>query len=236
VLADDEFCLEHVDPVVSALYRADGRLNQAVNSAAIFDAEWVVDGEGAVAGAIGFCLVPPPDESRQEGPFTPDEAEQLRHQVEFLLRGLEYPRARGSRQIRVRFDPVLGLAVRGVQPADRPLDRAASAVETQCDRRALLRCSRTGEANQPSFESVAPLRKCLRESGANDQMISASFDITPDGAVTKVRVDASDGRAPAIPACVRETVARLAFPRSEGGRCQQTTRMHEILWPRTVAP
>jgi hypothetical protein len=237
MVADDEFCLEHVDPAVSALFRADGRLYQAVNGAAIFDAEWVVDGEGTVAGDIGFCLVPPPTETRREGPYTPDEANVLRHQVEFLLRGLEYPHASSSRQIRVRYDPALGLTVRGVRPADGPLDLAASAVETKCDRRALLRCARTGEANQPSFASVAPLRKCLRESGANAKTISAMFDIMPDGAVVNVKVETTyedPGRA--VPACVQQTMAGLVFPRSEGGACSRTTRMHEILWPPVNQP
>jgi hypothetical protein len=230
-LADDEFCLEHVDPAVSALLRADDRLHRIVNGA-IFDAEWVVAGQGGVAGDIGLCLVSPPNVS-PEGPYTLEEAEGLLRQVEDLLRGLDYGRAGRSRQIRVRYDPALGLTVDGVRPADGPLDRAASAIDAQCNRHALLRCTRSGEANRPSFASVAPLRKCLRESGANDQ-ISASFDITPEGAVTSVRIGGE--RASLVPACLQATLAGLVFPRSEGGTCPHTTRMHEILWPRFEHP
>ena len=229
MLVDVEFCLEHVDPAVSALYRADGRLSQAVNGAATFDAEWVVDGEGAVAGDIGFCLVRPPAESRREGRFTPDEADVLRHQVESLLRGLEYARASGSRQIRVRYDPALGLTVGGVHPAAGPLDLGASAIEKQCDRRALLRCARAGDENQPSLASVAPLRKCIRESGVNGEILSATFDVTPDGAVANLQVGPWGHP---VPACIRETLAGLTFPRSEGGSCGLTKRVPDILWAR----
>jgi len=232
VLVDDEFCLEHVDPAVSALLRADDRLHKAVNAGAIFDAEWVVAGQGGVAGDIGVCLVPPPD-GLQWSRFTSDEAEGIRRQVEDLLRGLDYGRAGPSRQIRIRYDHALGLTVRGVRPADGPLDRTASAVETKCERRAILRCDRIGKANQPSFASVAPVRKCIRESGANDQ-ISATFDITPDGAATNVRIGGE--RASLVPACLQATIAGLAFPRSEGGSCEQTTRMHELLWPPVNQP
>jgi len=232
-LVDDEFCLEHVDPAVSALLRADGRLYQAVKGAATFDAEWIVDGTGAVAGDIGFCLVPPADEDRRARRYTPDDADVIRQQVESLLRGLEYEPARGARQIRVRFDPVLGLTVRGVRPINGSLDHAASTIETQCDRRALLDCARHGEANQPSLASVAPLRKCLRESGANDQ-ISATFNITPDGKVKDVKIQGL--RAGLAPTCVQEALGGLAFPRSDGGTCWQMTSMHDLLWPRQIAP
>jgi hypothetical protein len=236
VLVDDEFCLEHVDPVVSTLYRADHRLHDAVKSRAIFDAEWVVAGQGGVAGDIGFCLAVPPD-VYQWSPFTPEEAEGFRRDVEGLIRGLDYGRPGSSRLLRIRYDPALGLTVRGVAPTSRPLDIATSAVETKCDRRAVLQCARVGKANEPSFESVAPLRKCLRESGANDQTISARFDITPDGAVANVNVETTyedPGRM--VPACVRQTFAGLAFPRSEGGSCPQSTRLHEIIWPRINQP
>jgi hypothetical protein len=241
VLVDDEFCLEHVDPAISELLRADDRLHRAVNGA-IFDAEWVVAGQGGIAGDIGLCFAPPPLEFMPppdwipEGPYTPEEAEGLRRRVEDLLRGLDYGRAGRSRHIRVRYDPALGLTVRGVRPADGPLNRGASAIETQCNQHALLRCDRVGKAYEPTFESVAPVRKCLRESGANDSLISSNFDITPDGAVANVRFDATDLRALPIPACLPKTIAGLVFPRSEGGNCPHTTRMHEIIWPRINQP
>ena len=115
-----------------------------------------------------------------------------------------------------------------VSMAAERLDSAASAVEMKCDRRAVLRCTRIGWAHQPSFESVAPLRKCLRENGASDQ-ISATFDITPDGAARNVMVEGV--AASLLPACVQKAVAGLVFPPSDGGTCPQATRMHEILWP-----
>jgi hypothetical protein len=229
---DEEFCLDHVDPAVSALLRGDGRLHQIVQHTGTFDAEWVVDGQGRLTGDIGLCLVPPPMDS-YTNPYTPDEADTSRRVTEALLRGLDYGRANGSRRIRIRYDHVLGLTVGGVWPADRPLDRAASAVETKCDRRAVLRCARADEkTHRPSLASVAPLRTCLRESGANDKFISVTFGITPDGVVSNPRVEATyeDPGRP-IPACVHKTIAGLAFPRSEGGRCSQSMRLHEILWP-----
>src|SRR5262249_11294693 len=40
-MVDEQFCLDHVDPALSVLRRSDTWLHDAVNGAAIFDAEWV---------------------------------------------------------------------------------------------------------------------------------------------------------------------------------------------------
>src|SRR5262245_9491594 len=220
---DEEFCLDHVDPAVSALLRGDSRLQLVANHNATFDAEWVVDSVGRQDGDIGFCLVP------GNMSYTPDEAAQVRRQVEGLLRGLEYGHAKGSRLIRIRYDHAAGLTVRGVWPAQFPVQLAYSAVEKKCDHRAALRCERTDETRWPSLESVAPLRKCVRETGVNDQVIDASFDVTPDGAVANLQI--GPWNTP-VPACVRAALAGLVFPRSEGGSCSQSARLHEILWLR----
>jgi len=124
---DEEVCLEKLDDAAATLRRKRAELSKVAGFHS-FRAEWVVDARGAVAGELGFCLVPP----RDFRPSSVADVGLLRDAVEAVLRGFSYGPGKGLRRVLLGWGPEGRLAT-SVVPAWQPLTRASSTLEARCD-------------------------------------------------------------------------------------------------------
>jgi hypothetical protein len=130
-----EICLDHVDPIVSTLRRAAGRLWQTVGAHAKiysaswdrFDAEWVIDRHGRVSGDVALCLPTNPDLGDYLRQALPIATASLRAAIAAIDFGPQ-PRLR---HVALHYHPE-GRVEADVRGAAGPLARGESRVQRRC--------------------------------------------------------------------------------------------------------
>jgi hypothetical protein len=227
-VTNDTICLEKIDSAAGALRRHRAPLFRTVWFS-VFQAEWVVDSQGAIAGEIGFCLQHQPDSS--DDPKTPEELEAFRQKLNGVLSGIAYGPAPGLRRVVLGWGPSDRL-ITVVAPAQAPLTRSTSALEARCAEPRSLTCARFGD--EPELRSQVSLRRCVEAAGVGEEMLDVTFDVSPEGAVENVALLRwKDGTAVTglAQACVASVLRLIRYPASEDAPCKVRRRIGTYLDP-----
>ena len=233
---DDEICLDRVGAAISALRRDRVDRPWVWGWEVAFEAEWVVDADGRVVGAIGFCVVP----ARDGRGYTPADVQSLRTGVAARLRGLDFGRRRGYERIVMRYGPEENMHAES-RTASAPLGPGESAIEARCNRAAPLQCARDSSSYSPIEIDRLALIRCADTWPRGGFDLAVALQISPDGRVddpglysmsVRGRRGPRDSR-PTVPAalssCVKKVFRRMRFSASPGGPCSYSVALSAFM-------
>ena len=233
---DDEICLDRVGAAVSALRRDYVDRPWVWGWEVAFEAEWVVDADGRVVGASGFCMVP----ARDGRGYTPAEVQSLRTEFAGRLSGLDFGRRRGYERIVMRYGPEEIMHVES-RTASAPIGPGESAIEARCNRREALQCARDSSSYSPIEIDRLALIRCADTWPKGGFDLAVDLQISPDGRVDDpglYSMSVRDRRGPrdrgptvpaALSSCAKKVFRRVRFSASPGGACRYSVALSAFM-------